>query len=313
MLGKTAGSLFWMLRYLERAENMARLLDAGFRIALTRSETAEDEWGSVLKASGDEKTFYEHHDVIKTGTVVDFLLRSPDNPSSVYSCFKAARANGRIARTALTRDMWEAINESWIRLNEDFQTQTSVKELPSTLSHIRQHCALVRGVMEGTMVRNDCYDFAKLGMFIERAGATARLFDVKYYLLLPSAQHVGGPVDHSQWERILRSVSAERAFHWLYPGETNTPDIAAFLIMDRRMPRSLKFCSREITHAMDYLRSAYKFSPPSYEKAYDIRALVDDVTIEQVFKIGLHEFVNNFLEHINALAAQIEVDYRFYK
>lgn len=313
MLGKTAGSLFWMFRYLERAENMARLLDAGFRISLTRSETASDEWESVLKAAGVDELYRDHHETLETKPVVDFLLRSSENPSSVYSCFKAARENGRMARTALTRDMWEAVNESWLQLNSEFRTAVSTKDLPATLSHIRQQCALVRGAMDGTMLRNDCFDFAKLGKFIERADSTARLLDVKYYLLLPAINLVGSPIDNTQWETILRSVSAERAFHMLYPGNVGASDIASFLILDRRMPRSLSFCTREVTNTLDYLRGAYKSSPPAYEKAYDLRALIENVSIEQIFKIGLHEFITNFQQSNVDLALSIERDYRFYE
>lgn len=312
MLGKTAGSLFWMFRYLERAENMARLIDAGFRIALTRSEAAADEWESVLKAAGVDALYKEQSSTFETDAVIEFLLRCEDNPSSVYSCFKSARGNGRMARTALTREMWEAVNEGWMRLDKDLKKPISTTELPAVLSHVRQHCALVRGAMEGTMLRNECYDFAKLGKFLERSDSTARLLDVKYYLLLPSVSLVGSSVDNAQWETILRSVSAERAFHWLYPGDINAPDIAEFLILDRRMPRSLAFCTREMTHTFDYLRRAYKSSPPSYEQGYDLQALVQDVTIGQIFKIGLHEFITNFLDATSKLAGQIESDYRFY-
>ncbi len=311
MLGKTAGSLFWMFRYLERAENMARLLDAGFRIALTRSEAAVDEWESVLKAAGVDVSYKKQYETTDTLDVIDFLLRSEDNSSSVYSCFKSARANGRMARTALTREMWEAVNEGWMRLDADLKLPVSTKELPAVLSHVRQQCALVRGAMEGTMLRNECYDFAKLGKFIERADSTSRLLDVKYYLLLPSVSLVGSSIDNAQWETILRSVSAERAFHWLYPGDISAPDIAEFLILDRRMPRSLSFCTREVTHTMDYLRRAYDASPKSYDLAYNLRALVEDVNIDQIFKIGLHEFIGNFLSATSELAGQIETDYRF--
>ncbi|NNE58409.1 MAG: alpha-E domain-containing protein [Hellea sp.] len=311
MLGKTAGSLFWMLRYLERAENISRLIDAGFRIALTRSEDAADEWESVLKATAAAQSYTQCHDVIDTKNVVDFLLRSPKNASSVYSCFKAARENGRNARTALTREMWEAVNEGWMRLDVDLKNPVSTKDLPAVLSLVRQQCSLVRGAMQGTMLRNDCYDFAQLGIFIERADCTARLLDVKYYILLPSVNLVGSSIDNAQWETILRSVSAERAFHWLYPGNIKAPDIAEFLILDRRMPRSLAFCAREVTHSLDYIRGAYKTSPPSYEMAYDLRALVEQININQIFNIGLHEFVTNFLSATAALAGQIATDYRF--
>ncbi|MEO0496769.1 MAG: alpha-E domain-containing protein, partial [Pseudomonadota bacterium] len=199
MLGKTAGGIFWMFRYLERSENTARLVEAGFRIALTRPDQAEDEWTSVLKTSCVDVGFHERHDEVTGANVVDYLLRDKANPSSVMSMTKGARDNARLVRTAITREVWEAVNECWMRLTEALTRPVRDRDLPEVLGLIRQQSALVRGALHGTMLRNDVYDFARIGTFLERADNTARILDVKYYILLPTVRHVGSNLDNTQW------------------------------------------------------------------------------------------------------------------
>jgi uncharacterized alpha-E superfamily protein len=221
MLGKTAGGLFWMFRYLERSENTARLVEAGFRIALTRSAAAEDEWMSVIQTAGVRKASWRAPRRCRRQPVIDFLLRDKTNPSSVISVVEAARNNARLVRTALTREVWEATNECWLALKDVLARQVRERDLPETLALIRQQSALVRAALHGTMLRNDIYDFARIGTFLERADNTARILDVKYYVLLPSVMHVGSSLDNVQWETILRSVSAQRAYRWLNAGDIN--------------------------------------------------------------------------------------------
>lgn len=196
MLGKTAGSLFWMARYLERSENNARLIDAGFRIALTRSSTAAAEWKSVLVTAGVNQAFQAAHGDYSSARVIDFLLRDASNPSSILSVIKLARDNARTARTALTRETWEAVNTSWMTLVALLKRPVREDDLPDVLTTIRQQSAHVRGALNGTMLRNDGYNFSLLGTFLERADNTARILDVKYYLLLPSVAHIGTSIDN---------------------------------------------------------------------------------------------------------------------
>jgi uncharacterized alpha-E superfamily protein len=211
MLGKTAGGLYWMFRYLERSENTARLVAAGQRIALTRSH-ADDEWVSVLQTTATWDAYKRKHGEIAREAAIDWMLRDGDNPSAVLKVVEAARNNARLVRTALTREVWESVNESWMTLKDALGRRVSERDLPAILTLIRNRSAHVRGAFAGTMLRNDIYNFARIGTFIERADNTARLLDVKYYVLLPSAQAVGSNLDNVQWETILRSVSAEGAF-----------------------------------------------------------------------------------------------------
>ncbi len=312
MLGRTAGGLYWMFRYLERSENTARLLETGFRIALTGDNTAESEWESVVSTAGVRDDYLKKYDTFDQANVTNYLLRDRDNPSSVLSCIEAARSNGRMVRTALSTEVWEAVNEAWMTLTEAFRRPVSVKNLAEVLSTIRQHSSQVRGALHGTMLRNDIFDFCRLGTFVERADNTARILDVKYYVLLPSAAHVGRAMDNMQWETILRSVSAFRSFRWLHEGEVSPRAIAEFLILDIRMPRSLAFCHSKILGNLEYLNKGCSTELPCVPLAQQIHARISGQEIDAVFEDGLHEFLKVAMNDTARLASQIQEDFRFY-
>lgn len=313
MLGKTAGGLFWMFRYLERSENTARLIDAGFRIALTRPDSASDEWASVIETTGVREHYEKKYDKFDFTNVVDFLLRDLENPFSVLASITSARTNARLVRTALTREVWEATNECWMAIADALKAEVVERQLPELLRLIRQQNALVRGAMHGTMLRNDVYDFARLGTFIERADNTARILDVKYYVLLPSAVQIGSAFDNVQWETILRSVSAQSAFRHLNGANINAKSIAEFIILDRRLPRSLAFCYGQIVENITYLESDYGQSHPCHGLANTLRTELNERGIDEIFEHGLHEFLKIFIEKNNVLGGQIQRDYRFYE
>lgn len=311
MLGKTAGGLFWMFRFLERSENTARLIEAGFRMALTRSAVGADEWKSIVTAAGVRSEFEARYSAYETQDVIDFLLRDPDNPSSVKSSVEAARVNARMVRIALTREVWEATNECWMTLTKVLAEPIPERDLPAVLGTIRQQSALVRGALHGTMLRNDIYDFARIGTFIERGDSTARILDVKYYVLLPSISYVGSSLDNVQWETILRSVSAHRSYRWLNGGEITPKGIANFLILDRRMPRSLAFCAAKLSDNLAYLADDYGDRHPCHELAEHLRDRLRNNTIEMILEDGLHEFVQGFIRDNIAIGNEIERNYRF--
>lgn len=311
MLGKTAGGLYWMFRFLERAENTARLLEAGFRIALTRSTDAEAEWKSVIVTSATQTAYEAKHIDYDSTQVIDFLLRDLDNPGSVLSVIKSARDNARLVRTALTTEVWSAVNETWLLLGDVLKRPIAETDLPAVLASIRQHSALVRGALHGTMLRNDIYDFCRLGTFIERIDSTSRIIDVKYYTLLPAPAFVGSKLDNVQWETILRSVSAHRSFRWAVEEDFTASAIADFLILDRRMPRSLSFCAAQIVNNLGHLADDYGTRMPCHETAAALRARLKDRDIASIFEEGLHEFVASVIRDTANVGLQIEQDYRF--
>lgn len=300
-----------MFRSLERADNTARLIEAGFRIALTRSSDAESEWKSVIVTSAAQEAYEARNDGYDGARVVNFLLRDTDNPSSVLSVIKSARDNARLVRTALTTEVWAAVNETWMLLTKLLKEPVVQTEVPAVLATIRQQSALVRGALHGTMLRNDMFDFCRLGTFTERIDSTARIIDVKYYSLLPAASFVGSRLDNVQWETILRSVSAHRSFRWAIDGEFTAGAIAHFLILDGRMPRSLCFGASKLVDNLGYLASDYGTRMPSHDLADKLRARLKDRDINAIFEEGLHEFVGGVIQDNAQLGRQIEQDYRF--
>lgn len=309
MLGRTAGGLFWMFRYLERSENTARLVEAGFRIALTRP--GGDEWVSVLRTAAAEQAYMAKHDSVEQAKVIDFLLRDGDNPSSVISSVVQARQAARMVRTALTRSVWEAVNDTYMILQKRLQRPIPERDLPEVLGVIRQQAALVSGALQASMLRNDMFDFARLGTFLERADSTARILDVKYYVLLPSVTHVGSSLDNVQWETILLSVAGARSFTLLHQGNTTPMAIADFLVFDPRMPRSLRFSVSKMKSNLGHLEAEYTDHHPCHETVERLDRRLKCGTVEQVFEDGLHEFLTEFLGETARLGQQIQTDYRF--
>ena len=313
MLGRTANGLYWMFRYIERAENIARLVDAGLRMSLTRSTGAPDEeWDGVLASAGVRDAYYQHHAALSTADAVDFLVRDKANPSSVLSCIEAGRNNARMVRTALTRDAWEATNECWIDLRQMLARRIKPADLPEVIATIKQRAGLIRGAFHGSMLRNEIYNFARLGTFIERADNTSRILDVKYYVLLPAVSQVGSSLDNVQWESILRSVSAHRAYGWVYDGVLRPANIADFLILNTQMPRSLAHCYEKLVSDLGYLERDYGMRHRAHDTAATMLARLKTGHIGDIMDQGLHEFLESFILHNNQLGLEITEGYRFY-
>ena len=313
MLGKTAAHIFWMFRYLERCENTARLINASHFISLTQKQNIANHWDSILNVAGNKKTFLSKYGAINKSAVINFILRDKTNPSSVLSSIENARQNARIVRNNLTKELFETINETYLKLSEIFKRPINEKNLLNTLATIRTKCQLTRGTLHGTMLRDDTYIFARMGSFIERADNTSRILDMKYYVLLPSAGFVGSTVDNAQWENILRSVSAYRSYNWLNEYEFNPSGICKYLILDERLPRSLIFCNLNIYENLMAISKFYNKNFKSLNNSEKFYEEMLNLTIEKVFEEGLHEFLVRYLKNLFILATIIETDFRFYK
>ncbi|MBN9256125.1 MULTISPECIES: alpha-E domain-containing protein [unclassified Mesorhizobium] len=312
LLGRTANGLYWMNRYIERAENMARLVDAGLRMALTRTQSASEEWNSVLLSAGSDVAFTQKYQDYTAANVADFLLRDVSNPSSTMASIETARNNARMVRTALTRETWESINEAWMSLKRMLARPIDERDLPNVLDAIKRETALIRGSFYGTMLRNEIFDFSQIGTYVERADNTARILDVKYYVLLPSISWVGSTLDNYQWESILRSVSAHRSYRWVYDADYKPTNIADYLILNVRMPRSLTFCYRFLMEHLKFLADDYGERHACHATAERTQAMLRAGSIKDIFDAGLHEFLANFIQDNTRLGDEIAQDYKFY-
>lgn len=313
MLGRAANGVYWMTRYLERAENTARLIDVGFHLALTRGDkhSADEEWKSVLTTTGQVEAYCRTHSDFSGPQVFNYLLRDKDNLGSVLQMVENARTNARVVRTSITNSVWEATNEGWMTLRELLGRPVRETNLGEVLAAIRKQATLVRGAMEGSMLRNEVFNFARIGTFIERADNTARILDVKYYVLLPSVAWVGSSLDNVQWDTLLRSVAGNRAYSWLNAGSMDPRGIARFLILDGQFPRSLVFCYEKIRSNMGGLAKEYGHEVSAHELLRDAGARLHQVTIEEIFEQGLHEFLQQFIGKTIEIGRAIAADYRF--
>ncbi|KPF90637.1 alpha-E domain-containing protein [Rhodopseudomonas palustris] len=312
MLSRTAENLFWLARYVERAEYLARTIEATLRVtALPNTYAGQgNEWDSALLTAGVAASFYNHYEEANEANVVEYLAFASTNPSSIRACIEAARLNARSVRTALTGEMWATINSTWIELQETWSKGAKTREqLDGFLRFVQEASLRFDGSAYRTMLRNDAYWFSRLGVHLERADNTARILDVKYHLLLPEEEHVGGPLDYYQWSSILRSVSAQTAYHWVYRQTLKPWLIADLLILNDSLPRSLASCYGDLVRNLDQIGVAYGRQGPAQRHARGIRNRLEHSDMEDIFQRGVHEFIQEFLADNSRLGEIIAKQY----
>jgi len=311
MLSRTADNLYWLARYVERAEYIARILDTTLRLtALPLAYVGTtNEWESALATAGCATAFFETYDEANEETVMEFLAFSTANPSSIRNCFESARLNARAVRTALTIEMWDAINSAWLELKRWGNGPRSRDECARFLRWVQGSSLQFDGSAYRTMLRNDAYWFSRIGVYIERADNTARILDVKYHLLLPAIEKVGGPLDYFQWSSILRTVSALTAYHWVYRENIKPWLVADLLILKDEMPRSLASCYENLVQNLDRIANAYGRQGPAQRQARTVRARLENSKIDDIFQSGLHEFIDEFVEDNNRLGTALAQQY----
>ncbi len=309
MLARTADNLFWMARHIERAENTARVLDVAHRSALLPLDMEGTEaylWYAPLNITGCAAGYEEKYGLARADTVTHFMVLDPENSSSIYSCLKLARENARAVRGAITSEMWEVINATWLEFNR-ISKQIDSEKFADLFYWVKDRSHLFRGVTLGTIHKDVALSFIKLGTFLERADNTARILDVKYHILLPSVNDVGGAADYYQWGSLLRSVSAFEAYRKIYRDVISPLRVAELLILRDDMPRSLHACMNEVEAALIDINGSSGFE--ARRLAGERHAGLHFGRIDDVFEQGLHEYLTDFLEHIADLGREIRNAY----
>jgi uncharacterized alpha-E superfamily protein len=311
MLSRTADSIYWLARYVERADYLARVLEAAQRLSAMPSAYVgvSNEWESAVATAGCTYAFYNNYDEANERNVIDFLAFSSANPSSIRNCFNTARTNARSVRTALTTAMWDAINSAWLELHRYDNGPASNEDFTRFLRWVQETSILIDGSAYRTMLRNDSYFFSRLGVHIERADNTARILDVKYHLLLPAQERVGGALDYFQWASILRSVNALTAYHWVYRENVKPWLVADLLMLNEQMPRSMAACYGNLVQNLDQIAQAYGRQGPAQRRARAIRTRLQNSRMEEIFSSGLHEYIIEFISENNELGADISKQY----
>jgi uncharacterized alpha-E superfamily protein len=318
MLSRVAHSLYWMSRYIERAENIARLLEVNLQFLLDFQSIEDgglkDHWGSIIASSGDEELFDEHYEVADSHTVTAFFAFDLRNPGSILACVYTARENARMIRDQISQEMWETVNELYLYLKGRNAVEVWADGPNEFFQQIKRHSHLFQGLIDSTYSRSEGWEFLQFGKFIERAVMTTRMLDVKYHILLPTAADVGGAVDTAQWQAILRSASALEAYRRFYVREILPWKVAEFLIFSPSFPRSLHFCVAQVD---DLLRRILGESGPRVrtEAARTSRALLSDLqtrTIAAVVKSGLHEFLLDIQKSLDRIGDEVVQTTMFY-
>ncbi|MBN9309823.1 alpha-E domain-containing protein [Devosia sp.] len=314
MLGRTAQNLFWLSRYIERAENMARMFEVGYRMSLTsrREGGASEHLISMMQAAEVDEGFDAKYKLADVKSVADYMIFDEANPSSVKSCLLAARTNARSVRTALTTEMWESINAAWLEFAAIRPRDISGAKLQELLFWIKQVSHRYRGALLSTFLRDDGYAFSQLGNFVERADNTARILDMKYYVLLPRATMVGGEVDIAQWTMILRAASAHRSYRHVYHDRYKAWNIADYLILRPEMPRSLAFCVDWINRTVHMLEDIYGTRTGAHDAVDAVAELLEGNSVDRIFEYGLHEFLTEFINRNNRITDALAESYNFY-
>ncbi len=306
MLSRTADHLYWMARYIERAENMARVLEVTYSMSLVPNAAQSESalWLPALEISGNVEDYEADYGNVNAANVIHYLAMDADNPSSIYNALRNARENARAVRVAMTSETWENINALWIEFSQFVGQNLANVGLSEFCDWVKARSHLFRGVCFGTMLRDDAFSFVRLGTFIERADNTARLLDVKYHLLLPDEEEIGGAVDYYEWSAVLRSVSAFQAYQKIFSDTIVPWRVAELLVLRRDMPRSLHACLDEVTSILDQLSGSRHTE--CRRLAGELHARLRYGKMQYIFQLGLHEFLSDFIDSNNILSAEIQ-------
>lgn len=309
MLSSTADHLYWMARSMERAENTARMIDVTYRMSLLKQAQAEpnQEWRAMISISGLHEDFEARYAEPSAANVMHFMALDEKNPGSIYNSFFNARENARAVRGSITSEMWEALNATWLEMRRIYAEGIAEDGISHFFDWVKERSHLSRGLTYGTMLRDDSFRFLRLGTFFERADNTARILDVKYHILLPSASDVGGAADYYQWSALLRSVSAFESYRKVYRGQITPKRVAELLVLRPDMARSLITCMDEVyglLQEIDGPRSA-----ELQRRCGQLHSKLRYGSIDDIFEYGLHEYLSEFLEQIYHLGDLINKTY----
>jgi uncharacterized alpha-E superfamily protein len=309
LLSRVADSVYWIARYIERAENVARFIGVNLNLQLDLPLAPAQQWQPLIDTSGDAALFKDRFGSATQAKVIEYLAYDLDNPNSIASCLRFARENARSVRETISSEMWAQVNGMYLQI----QTQRSLPEPERMLDvfrEIRMGCHLFQGVTDSTMTHNEAWHFMRMGRKLERADKTSRLLDVKYFMLLPSVADVGTPYDDIHWSAVLKSVSGFEMYRKKY-GRITPADVVEFLVMDPEFPRAVRFCIKSASdslHAITRTPSG-AFRYRSEQLMGRLRAELDFASVEAVIRSGLHEYLDGLQLKMNEIDQCLASDF----
>jgi uncharacterized alpha-E superfamily protein len=304
-----ADAVYWMARYIERAENVARFIGVNLHLQLDLPLEPAYQWQPLIDTSGDAKLFPQYYDSPVEENVIQFLAFDARNPNSIYSCLRAARENARSIRDTISSEMWEQVNGMYLQIQ--LQRDTAHHEsLSEVMRSIRLAGHMFEGVTDATMSYNEAWHFLRLGRMIERADKTSRILDVKYFILLPSSTNVGTPYDDIHWSAVLKSVSGFEMYRKRH-GRILPRNIVAFLLMDEQFPRAIRHCIRSAEQSLHAVTGtpAGVFQYESEESMWALSVEMSSTDIDEVIRTGLHEYLDALQTKMNAVGDSLLKDF----
>jgi uncharacterized alpha-E superfamily protein len=306
MLSRVADSIYWMSRYIERAENVARFIDVTLNLMLDMPVGSVHQWQPLVETTGDAQEFVRRYGVATQPRVIQFLTFDSDNPNSIRSCLRAARENARSVREVISSEMWEQLNEFYLMVNSAASTTHSLTDPQDLFASVKMLSHEFAGVTDATMTHNEGWHFGRLGRHLERADKTSRILDVKYFLLLPTAADVGTTYDDLQWGAVLRSASAFEMYRKRH-GRMSPERIVEFLLLDCEFPRAIQCClmaARESVHAISGT-PAGMFRNPVEHLLGELCSELAYAQIDDIIAGGLHEYLDRLQTRMNLVGTDI--------
>ncbi len=310
MLSRVADSVYWMARYVERAENVARFIDVNYNLTLGEGAAIAQQWAPLVYTTGDHELFQELHDDASRANVLQFLAYEKRNPNSILSCVSRARENARSVRETIAAPMWEQINKFYLLITSAARRGDSLAEPNEFCNAVKLASHTLLGLTYATMSHGEAWHFARIGRLMERADKTSRIVDVQYFLLLPSSEDVGSSLDVVRWSALLRSASALAMYRRVH-GQITPNRVAEFLILDRDFPRSMRFCLIRAQNSVGEITGSREgtFSCRSEQLMGRLRAELDYTSMDDVIRQGMHEYIDAFQTRLNEIGAAIHQDF----
>ena len=307
LLARYADCIFWLARYIERAENLARILDVNE--TFSRDSRGGQNWRSIIQLNSDEERFFAADREVSAQSVLKFYVVDADNPTSIVSAIRDARENARTLRPLISTEMWVQLNMFSNHLAAIGAADLAPGKLAALLTTIKEACQTHTGITEGTFFRDQGWYFYQLGRYIERADQTTRLLDIKYHLLLPDTADVGSATDVSQWNALLRSAAGYHAYRRLHAASTTPARVAGFLLLNQAFPRSVHHCVREVGQLLGEVKSRYSLrgGNAAAEELDRLRAVLGTLSIATILGEGLHEFLDLIQQQLIAVSRDLSI------
>lgn len=310
MLSRVADSIYWMSRYIERAENVARFIDVNHNITLGERDDHGQQWAPLVYTTGDQELYSELYGDFRRESVLQFLAFDPRNPNSILSCIQTARENARTVRETITGPMWEQVNRFYLMVRSAAHGGAPLVEPTGFCDQVKLSSHALVGITYTTMSHGEAWHFARVGRLLERADKTSRILDVQYYHLLPTASDVGTPLDLVRWNALLRSTSALGMYRRAY-GRITPEKVADFLVLGRDFPRSMRFCVTRVQESVEEITGSKPgtFTCRTAQFAGRLRSEMDYTSIDDVIRQGLHEYIDRFQTLSNGIGTALQNDF----